>query len=213
MTDQTPLTTVLRTAARNSDKILNAALAPLDLTGPRLELLAFYFENPGSSTADAARACDLSPQSAWFVTGALASKGWVTIDPPVKLRRAVNVTDAGLEVLDAAWSASRRLEKRLATLLGAAGIRRLRDLAAALSEDANPSAAEADEPTEDPRFAQVGNAATGLYYRALMWADAHKTNTVPASVVRKWSSPQAGVANRLVDAGLWKLDGDDYRIR
>lgn len=214
MTDQTPLTSVLRAAARNSDKLLTTALAPLDLTGPRLEMLAIYAENPGLTNAEAAGISDLSEQSAHTVTTTLAGKGWISIDAPgAKRRRPVHVTDTGLETLDAAWDTSRPLEKRLALLLGAAGIRRLRSTADALSAQANNPDAAAD-PEEDPRFAQVGNTATGLYYRALMWADARKTDTVPKSVVRTWSNPQAMVANRLVAAGLWKPDGDDaYRIR
>lgn len=213
MTDQAPLTAVLRTAARNSDRLLAAALAHLDLSGPRLELLAAYAERPGSSNSEAARTCDLSEQTAHTATAVLVTKGWITLDRPVRLRRAVHVTDAGLEALDAAWDASRPLEKRLATLLGAAGIRRLRDTAEALTVEANKPAG-AQEPKEDPRFAQVGNAAVGLHYRALMWADTRNTNTIPVSVVRKWSSPQSGIANKLLDAGLWKPDGDNaYRIR
>lgn len=212
MTEQTPLTAVLRAAARNSDKLLTATLAPLGLTGPKLELLVAYAEAPGSSNSEAARVCDLSEQSAHTVTAALASKGWIAIGEPVKLRRAIYITDPGLEALNAAWDATRPLEKRLATLLGAAGIRRLRDTADALSTEAN--ARPGGEPEEDPRFAEVGNAATGLFYRALMWAEARKTNTIPKAVVNKWSSAQAGVSHRLVAAGLWKPDGDDaYRIR
>lgn len=214
MTDQTPLTSVLRAAARNSDKLLTAALAPLELTGPRLELLAVYAEHPGITNADAAAVCDLSPQSAHMVTVTLADKGWIAIDAPADRRRQpVHVTDAGLEALDAAWDASRPLEKRLATLLGAAGIRRLRSTADVLSAQVNgPQDAAAEE--EDPRFAQVGNTAAGLHYRALMWADAHKTDTIPRSVVNRWSSPQAQVAQRLVTAGLWKPDGNEaYKIR
>jgi hypothetical protein len=169
MTDQTPLTAVLHAAARNSDKLLAAELAPLGLTGTNLELLAAYAETPGSSITDAGRACNLTVQSA--STATLVSKGWVT-----------------------------------------AGIRRLRGTADALAEEANAGSANRP-PEEDPRFAQVGNTAAGLYYRALMWADARKANSIPVSVVRKWSSPQAGVANRLIDAGLWKGGGDSYRIR
>lgn len=214
MTDQTPLTTVLRNAARNSDKLLLSELLPLDLSGPRLEMLAAYAETPGSSMSDAARVCDLSVQTASTTTAALAGKGWIAIDAPVGLRRAVNVTDAGLEVLDKAWDASRSLEKRLANLLGAAGIRRLRETAAALSADVNRPESRVDEPTEDPRFAEVGNVGIGLHYRALMWAQARDVNSIPVSVVRKWSSPQANVAGRLLEAGLWKPDGDDaYRVR
>lgn len=213
MTDQTPLTAVLRQAARNSDRLLTTALAPLDLTGPRLELLAAFAENPGITNTQAATICDLSVQTAHTVTASLVSKDLINLDAPVKLRRAVNVTDAGLEALTAAWNASRPIEKHLATLLGAAGIRRLRDTADALSAEANKPTGPL-EPEEDPRFAQVGNAATGLYYRALMWADARNTNSIPVSVVRKWSSQQSGVANKLIDAGLWKPDGDNaYRIR
>lgn len=211
MTDQTPLTAVLRAAARNSDKLLGAELAPLGLTGVNLELLAAYAETPGSSITDAGRTCNLTAQSASTATATLVSKGWITVGAPVKLRRAVHVTDPGLEVLNAAWDASRPLEKRLATLLGGPGIRRLRETVDALSAEYNGTSA--NESQEDPRFAQVGNTAIGLYYRALMWADARKADSVPASVVRKWSSPQAGVASRLVDAGLWKTDGDAYRIR
>lgn len=212
MTDQIPLTSVLRAAARNSDKLLAAALTPLDLNGPRLELLAAYAENPGVTNTEAAAACDLSVQSAHTITATLVAKNWIALDPPIRLRRAVHVTDPGLEALTAAWDTTRPLEKRLATMLGAAGIRRLRDTADALAAEANKPAGPED-PQEDPRFAQVGNAAVGLHYRALMWADARRTDTIPASVVRKWSSPQAGVTTRLLDAGLWKADDDNYRIR
>lgn len=211
MTDQAPLTSVLRATARNADKLLTSALAPLELTGTKFELLAAYAENPGSSNSEAARACDINEQSAHTITTALAGKGWITIDAPVRLRRAVYVTEPGLEILIAAEGATRPLEKRLATLLGAAGIRRLRDTADALSAEVN--AGSEKEPEEDLRFAQVGNAATGLYYRALMWADARKVHSVPAVLVRKWS-PNSSSAARLVDAGLWKPDGNDaYRIR
>lgn len=213
MNAETPLTAVLRAAARNTDKLLLAELTPFDLTPPRLEMLAAYAENPGSSMSEAARVCDMAVQSASTATATLTTKGWIVSDPPVNLRRAVNVTDAGLEVLAAAWDATRPLEKRIATLLGATGIRRLRDTASVLAADA-ADPGTGTEPAEDPRFAEVGNAATGLYYRALMWADARKTDTIPVSVVRKWSSPQAGVAQRLIAAGLWKHDGDAaYRIR
>lgn len=212
MTDQIPLTSVLRAAARNSDKLLAAALAALNLNGPRLELLAAYAERPGTTNTEAATTCDLSIQTAHTITATLVSKGWIALDAPVRLRRAVHVTDTGLEALTAAWDTTRPLEKRIATLLGAAGIRRLRDTADVLHAEANKPA-EPQEPEEDPRFAQVGNTAVGLHYRALMWADARRTDTIPASVVRKWSSPQAGVTNRLLDAGLWKTDGDNYRIR
>lgn len=211
---ETPLTTVLRNAARDSDKLLTARLHGLGLSGPRLEMLATYAENPGITNTEAARLIGVSGQSGAFVTAGLAGSGWVGFAPSRVRAMPVTVTDEGIAVLDAAWDASRPVEKRLATLLGAAGIRRLRNTAQALADDTTAPRQEIRKSVEDPRHAQVGNAALGLHYRALAWTGDHHTDVVPKSVVRKWSSPQANLAARLVNAGMWKPEGDDgWRVR
>jgi DNA-binding MarR family transcriptional regulator len=213
MTAEVPLSTALRAAARNCDKLLVGRLNHLGLTGPRLELLAVYAENPGTTNAEAAAYLDTSTQTAHFITSALIDKGWVTVGTAAGRRLPITVTDAGLEVLDAAWDATRPVEKRLATLLGASGIRRLRQTAGALAEGVTVRNAKPNW-IENPQHVGLSNAALGLHCRALAWANDNRCDVIPKQVVRRWTSPQANIAGRLVDAGMWKPDGDDgWRVR
>lgn len=160
MTAEAPLTAVIRAAARSTDRLLADRLHSLDLTAARLEILATLAENPGCTSADAARACDVTPQSAGIVIATLKDRGLLAVGESAGRAMPITVTDAGLGVLDAAWDATRPLERRLAMLLGAAGIRRMRGTAAALADmAAKPATTPAPVHTEDPRHARVGNAA------------------------------------------------------
>lgn len=215
MTVETPLTAVLRTVARSTDTLLARRLQPLNLTPSRLEVLAAIAETPGGSAADAARQCNITDQTAGITVAHLKEAGLV-VETGASVGRSAPIaaTDAGLEALDKAWDATRPLEKRLAMLLGAAGIRRVRGVAEALGASVVDARKPAAGPAEDPRHAGLTNAALGLHYRALTWAQQRGVNTVPDRQVRRWTSPQAGLIGRLVDAGMWKPDGDDaYRVR
>lgn len=205
-------TRLLRTVARDTTNLLTDALEPLGLTVPQLEALAAIAQagDAGASGADIARACHITPQTVNTVLGGLTSRGLVASQPAAGRRIPVTLTDNGQAVLARAQLLARRLETRLSQLLGAAALRRLADTSDALGKDLAGFGTDQSATPEDPRHSAAGNAALGLHYRCLMWAGDRRRNTVPGPLARRWGPT---LVPRLLDSGLWKPDGDDYRIR
>ena len=62
-----------------------------------------------------------------------------------------------------------------------------------------------------PKVIGLPLAASGLWVRALSWSCAQRLDLVPESFVRMVGGTSED-ATALVDAGLWIIDGDGYRI-
>ncbi|HWO64077.1 MAG TPA: MarR family transcriptional regulator [Umezawaea sp.] len=118
--------TALRTA-------MDAALQPLELTVPQYSCLEVLSQRPGLSNAELARAVFVTRQSMNLVLRGLQDRGLVTRPTTAPHGRALptSLTPDGAELLRAASTAVRAVEKRmLAPFSAARQDRLLHDLAA-----------------------------------------------------------------------------------
>lgn len=71
------VTASLRAVALDATRRASRALAALNLTMPQYEFLDVIEQNPGIHSADVARACAVTPQSAWATVSNLVGLGLI----------------------------------------------------------------------------------------------------------------------------------------
>lgn len=134
--DRTPPATsasiIVLTLARRVESELGAGLAPLGLTVGRLGLLGHISGIPGASFSELARMSGISVQSVHSAVKALAGAGLVR-DRTARAgsASAIELTPAGLRLLDAARQVVAEVDERL---FGAAADPVQRQIGAALTE-------------------------------------------------------------------------------
>jgi DNA-binding MarR family transcriptional regulator len=94
----------------------SAVLRPFDLTVPQYATLMTLSYSPGSSGAQLARACMVTPQTMATVLGNLETKGLIRRDPSSVHKKVLvtELTRSGRTVLADADAAARTVEDRLA---------------------------------------------------------------------------------------------------
>jgi DNA-binding MarR family transcriptional regulator len=91
------------------------ALRPFDLTVPQYAALMTLSYSPGSSGAQLARACMVTPQTMATVLANLETKGLIRRDPSTVHKKVLvtELTRTGRTVLAEADAAARQVEERL----------------------------------------------------------------------------------------------------
>jgi DNA-binding MarR family transcriptional regulator len=106
---------LLRQASHALRAALDAALLPQRLRAPQYAVLSVLAQDPGSSGADLARACNTTPQAMNGVLATLEREGLIERRPHPTHGRILQVTlsDEGERRLEAANPAVRRLEAEI----------------------------------------------------------------------------------------------------
>jgi DNA-binding MarR family transcriptional regulator len=106
---------LLRQASHTLRAALDAALLPQRLSAPQYAVLSVLAQDPGSSGADLARACNTTPQAMNGVLATLEREGLIERRPHPTHGRILQVTlsDEGERRLEAANPAVRRLEAEI----------------------------------------------------------------------------------------------------
>ncbi|MEO0560898.1 MAG: MarR family winged helix-turn-helix transcriptional regulator [Chloroflexota bacterium] len=95
---------------------LAARLSDMDMTLPQFFALAALAENPGSSNADTARACSVTPQTMNAIVRGMVDAGWVERAQSTEHGRVIELTltDIGREKLQEAQSAVASIDTEIA---------------------------------------------------------------------------------------------------
>ena len=106
---------------------LEEQLRPLEVTAAQLQLLAALRHGPGSSGAQIARWCQVTPQTTHALLAAAEKRGWVRRSPHPENDHTLlaSLTPEGLRVYRRGKAIAQRLQRRMLGTLTAAEVGRL----------------------------------------------------------------------------------------